>query len=53
MVAETMERQVPVTVAEQVPVTVTRAVPRTIARTIAVQQCTMVPVVVPSCMTCP
>jgi hypothetical protein len=39
-------------VAEQVPVTMNRVVPRTVARTVAVQECTMVPVVVPACMTC-
>jgi len=52
MVAETATRQVPVCVAEQVPVTMNRVIPRTVSRTVALQQCTMVPVAVPSCMTC-
>jgi hypothetical protein len=52
MVAETASRQVPVTVAEQVPVTVNRSVARIIPRTVAVQQCTMVPVAVPTCLSC-
>jgi hypothetical protein len=41
-----------VCVAEQVPVTVNRCVTRVVPRQIAVQQCTMVPVVVPTCQAC-
>jgi hypothetical protein len=52
MVAETASRQVPVCVPEQVPVTVNRVVAKVVPRTVAVQQCTMVPVVVPTCLTC-
>jgi hypothetical protein len=52
MVAETAARQVPVCVPEQVPVTVNRCVARVVPRTIAVQQCTLVPVAVPTCMGC-
>jgi hypothetical protein len=33
-------------------VTVNRVVARQVARTVAVQQCTMVPVVTPTCLTC-
>ena len=32
--------------------TVNRVVARQVARTVAVQQCTMVPVVTPTCLTC-
>jgi len=42
-----------VMIPEQVPVTVNRCVARVVPRQVAVQQCTMVPVAVPACLTCP
>jgi hypothetical protein len=52
MVAETASRQVPVSVPEEVPVTINRSVARVVPRTIVVQQTTLVPVAVPTCLTC-
>ena len=53
LIAETATRQVPVSIPEQVPVTYNRCVARQVARQVAVQTCTMVPVAVPRCLTCP
>jgi hypothetical protein len=53
MVAETASRQVPICIPEQVPVTVNRCVARCVPRQVAMQQCTMVPVAAPACLTCP
>jgi hypothetical protein len=44
---------VPICVPEQVPVTVNQCVARLVAKQVPVQQCTMVPVAVPACLTCP
>ena len=53
MVAETATRQVPVCEAVQVPVTLTTAAsPASSPGRSSVQQCTMVPVAVPACLTC-
>ena len=52
MVAETASRQVPVAVPEQVPVTYNPCRPDG-RPPVAVQTCTMVPVAVPQCLTCP
>ena len=40
-------------VGKQVPVTYNRCVARVVARQVPVQVCTMVPVAVPQCLTCP
>ena len=41
-----------IVIAEQVPVTINRSVARVIPRQVAVQQCTLVPIAVPTCLSC-